>query len=362
MNSKTAEPPLRTLQEAVRTGFSGQVLVSDPQDKSVTWRIYASGSNIHFANSVAGQQERTIYLLQQYHPDLELLAWPTDQSDYQYVCRYWQSNRLNFQQIRHLLSLLTVEALVHVAAIPEAQTSLQAGVGLEPMLLSLALKDTVLSVRSQIQTWSRLRTAVQSPFQRPTVDDLALFYQTLLHQKDETQIKALDQAFSRNITLYEAAREVGLDVLAIAQLLAPLTQNGVVSLKPFRKAKQGLFKVVCVDDSPTILNEISRFLNANEERFSVFTIDDPVKALVQVARIQPDIVLLDVGMPNVNGYELCRMLRNHPRFKDTPIIMVTGNTGLIDRAKAKLCGASDYLTKPFTQEGLVDIVSRHLLQ
>jgi two-component system, chemotaxis family, response regulator PixG len=118
------------------------------------------------------------------------------------------------------------------------------------------------------------------------------------------------------------------------------------------------YTVVCIDDSPTVLQAIHSFLD--DVSFSVVMINDPVKALMQVVRSKPDLILLDVGMPNLDGYELCSLLRRHPSFKATPIIMVTGNTGFIDRAKAKLVGASGYLTKPFTQSELLKIVFKHL--
>lgn len=118
------------------------------------------------------------------------------------------------------------------------------------------------------------------------------------------------------------------------------------------------FKIVCIDDSQLMLQELSRFLD--DESFEVFTINDPIKALMRVVRIKPDLILLDVIMAGIDGYELCRLLRNHSLFKKTPIIMVTGNTGIIDRVKARLVGASGYLTKPFTQSELFKIVFRHL--
>jgi two-component system, chemotaxis family, response regulator PixG len=118
------------------------------------------------------------------------------------------------------------------------------------------------------------------------------------------------------------------------------------------------YTVVCIDDSPTVLQAINSFLD--DVSFSVVMINDPVKALMQVVRSKPDLILLDVGMPNLDGYELCSLLRRHPNFKATPIIMVTGNTGFIDRAKAKLVGASGYLTKPFTQSELLKIIFKHL--
>ena len=127
---------------------------------------------------------------------------------------------------------------------------------------------------------------------------------------------------------------------------------------PNPSVTKSTYKIICVDDSPTMLKEISYFLD--DESFSVFTISDPVKALMQIVRLKPDLILLDVRMAGIDGYELCRLLRNHSLFKKTPIIMVTGNTGIIDRVKARIVGASGYLTKPFTQPDLLKIVFRHL--
>jgi two-component system, chemotaxis family, response regulator PixG len=118
------------------------------------------------------------------------------------------------------------------------------------------------------------------------------------------------------------------------------------------------YTIACVDDSPTILETINTFLE--DSSFTVCMINDPVKALMQIVRLKPDLVLLDVGMPNLDGYELCSLLRRHPSFKNTPIIMVTGLTGFIDRAKARMVGASGYLTKPFTQPELLKTVFKHL--
>ncbi|MGJ3251854.1 MAG: response regulator [Elainellaceae cyanobacterium] len=123
-------------------------------------------------------------------------------------------------------------------------------------------------------------------------------------------------------------------------------------------AAKTVYKIACIDDSPTVLNAINSFLE--DKSFSVLMINNPVKALMQIVRNKPDLILLDVEMPNLDGYELCSLLRRHPSFKNTPIIMVTGNTGFIDRAKAKLVRASGYLTKPFTQSDLLKMVFKHL--
>jgi len=124
------------------------------------------------------------------------------------------------------------------------------------------------------------------------------------------------------------------------------------------KTEKNIYSIACIDDSPTVLNAINSFLD--DQSFSVVMINDPVKALMQVVRMKPDLILLDVEMPNLDGYELCSLLRKHPLFKNTPIVMVTGNTGFIDRAKAKLVKASGYLTKPFNKSELLKMVFKHL--
>ncbi|MEB3294712.1 MAG: response regulator [Synechococcales bacterium] len=120
-------------------------------------------------------------------------------------------------------------------------------------------------------------------------------------------------------------------------------------------------RIACIDDSPTVLQVIKTYLESlDEQSFAVTLINDPVKALMQIVRNKPDLILLDVTMPGLDGYELCSLLRRHPHCKQTPIIMVTGNTGLVDRARAKLVGASGYLTKPFTQSDIIKTVFKYL--
>jgi CheY-like chemotaxis protein len=120
------------------------------------------------------------------------------------------------------------------------------------------------------------------------------------------------------------------------------------------------YTIVCVDDSPTVINIFKSFLD--NDFFLVVGINDPLKALMQIVRLKPDLILLDVEMPNLDGYELCSLLRKHPSCNKTPIIMVTGHNTLIDRAKSKIVRSSGYLAKPFTQTNLLKIIFRHLIQ
>ncbi|MEH2293081.1 response regulator [Nostoc sp.] len=120
-----------------------------------------------------------------------------------------------------------------------------------------------------------------------------------------------------------------------------------------------LYTIFCIDDSPAVLNVIKSYLD--EQTFSVVGVTDSLKALMQIVRTKPDIILLDISMPNLDGYELCTLLRKHSHFKNTPVIMVSGKVGFIDRAKAKMVGSSGYLTKPFTEGDLLKVIFEHIV-
>ena len=139
---------------------------------------------------------------------------------------------------------------------------------------------------------------------------------------------------------------------------SPSENSNLPPTAPVAPAAKATHTIACIDDSPSILNAITNFLS--DKGVAVIPINDPVKALMQIIRSKPDLILLDVTMPNLDGYELCSLLRKHPHFKHTPVVMVTSNTGFIDRAKAKLVGASGYMTKPFTETDLMKMVFKHL--
>ncbi|MEH2027284.1 response regulator [Nostoc sp.] len=124
-------------------------------------------------------------------------------------------------------------------------------------------------------------------------------------------------------------------------------------------ADKQIYTIFCIDDSPTVLNAIKSYLD--EQTFSVIGVTDSLKALMQIIRIKPNIIFLDISMPNLDGYELCSLLRKHSYFKNTPVIMVSEKVGFLERAKAKMVRASGYLTKPFTQGDLLKVIFQHIV-
>jgi twitching motility two-component system response regulator PilG len=125
-----------------------------------------------------------------------------------------------------------------------------------------------------------------------------------------------------------------------------------------KKVSQSTYKILCIDDSPIVLREINRLLEGYDG--SVFLINNPINALREMIRIEPDLIMMDVNMPGIDGYQLCRLIRNHSLLKTKPVVMMTGNTGLIDRAKARMAGATDYLTKPFSRSEFLEILNKYV--
>ena len=94
--------------------------------------------------------------------------------------------------------------------------------------------------------------------------------------------------------------------------------------------------------------------------YEAISITNPLQALSLVFQLQPDLILCDITMPELDGYEICAMLRHSTVFRVVPIIMLTGKDGFIDRVRARMVGATDYLTKPFTVQELLILIEQYL--
>jgi twitching motility two-component system response regulator PilG len=92
----------------------------------------------------------------------------------------------------------------------------------------------------------------------------------------------------------------------------------------------------------------------------VTIIQDPLESFAQIFQLQPDLILCDLVMPKLDGYDLCGMLRQSTAFRQTPILMLTGKDGFIDRVRAKMVGATDYLTKPFQEQELLMLLEKYI--
>lgn len=318
---------------------------------SVSWSVYLEQGKLIYASDSTDPFERLDRHLRQlsrqiptlvsavrvqvrllFESDLENQSSPTP--DYRAICWLVEQQYLSPVQAATLIEELAEEVIRSLLALREGAHQLipQDQFGELPKFCRIELRTLVERCHEQLR---RQQPAPSTP------------------ATPQTQPDASAQNGDRT------------NKLELLQKSTPAPQPASVSNKANPAAptstnnkKKVTYTIACIDDSATVLNAINSFLD--DKSFSVVMINDPVRALMQVVRIKPDLILLDVEMPNLDGYELCSLLRKHSLFKNTPIIMVTGHTGFLDRAKAKLVRASGYLTKPFNQSELLKIVFKHL--
>jgi len=131
----------------------------------------------------------------------------------------------------------------------------------------------------------------------------------------------------------------------------------VLAEKVMEDEFQGL-KVMVIDDSKTIRRTAETLLK--KAGCEVITATDGFEALAKIADHRPDIIFVDIMMPRLDGYQTTALIKNNKVFKQTPVIMLSSKDGLFDRARGRIVGSEQYLTKPFTKEELLGAIKKHV--
>ncbi len=256
----------------------------------------------------------------------------------------------------------------------------------------LDIPKTLDYYQQRLKIWQKFTTIIRSPHQRPYLTN-AKFLETPV-PGGTLSPKALNQIgqLMKGRSLRDLALFLKQDELKVVQLITPYLRHDAICLRdpaaPFDRLptipepdlppvnsteklpevdrslsavviNPDLYQIACIDDSPLILDEMERFLG-NKGKYQLTKLEDPIKASRMIFRLKPDLILMDITMPNINGYKLCSLFRSSAALAKTPIIMVTGNKGLVDRVRSNIVGATDYLTKPFTEQDLLAVIEKYL--
>ena len=123
------------------------------------------------------------------------------------------------------------------------------------------------------------------------------------------------------------------------------------------EAEVAITKVLVIDDSNTIRRSAEIFLK--QAGHEVVLAEDGFDALAKLSDYRPDLVFCDILMPRLDGYQTCAIIKRNPRFAGVPVIMLSSKDGLFDKARGRMVGSQDYLTKPFTKDQLLQAVQQH---
>lgn len=116
--------------------------------------------------------------------------------------------------------------------------------------------------------------------------------------------------------------------------------------------------VLVVDDSPTIRKLVE--ITLRREGYTVVFAENGITTLAALRRYEPGLIILDVMLPAINGYQICQVIKRHPRCQGIPVIMLSGKDGAFAKVRGRMVGATEYLTKPFAPADLLAAVDRNL--
>ncbi|MEG3850052.1 response regulator [Microcoleus sp. herbarium19] len=238
------------------------------------------------------------------------------------------------------------------------------------LLLSATEADQILSSTELIwQKWKAMGLWLVDPEQAPLLKSSAHLQE---NRFSSNSLIALANVFNGENTLWDIAFKKKQCVTVATRALVNYIKQGLVNFRtvpdlpsPIEQwrlaaaiARPGRPLIACIDDSPTVCEFLQQILLPAGYR--VLKIQDPMQGVGIISKQKPALIFMDVVMPKTNGFALCNFLRKTSAFRETPIVFLTGQDNIIDRTRAKLTGASDFLSKPPNPEQVLQIAEKYL--
>ena len=236
-------------------------------------------------------------------------------------------------------------------------------------LVILSSTTLFYNVRTDLQSWQNAELEGASPNLAPVIVDAVRLKQCT--QPRTYQI--LKRLLQGTRSLRELSQITGHEVSSLGCMIAAYVAREMVALNPINdlsspyaatgqkaplQIAQKMPLIFCVDDSPQVGFLMEEALSPAGYR--CISIQDSIQALGQIIRHKPSLIFLDLVMPEANGYEICKQIRRVKAFRKTPIIILTGNDGIVDRMRAKAVGATDFMAKPVDPMKVIEVVRAQL--
>ncbi len=406
--NKHFKNPSQFLEEKSQQGWSGCLMITEPKDSSTGWKIYFSEGKIQYATSTVAQKERLTYLWQVTKTKLAFPKVPTQGINYQQLCQWSAQQNFSETDFKRLLLELTKEALNQVLTIEQTSITIINVCLSRTPVTNFTWQDLIQ--KDYIDAWKKVRVYLDSPLLLLYLDQNKAFdfyksWKNITQNNPDFAAFAETQKISDfvnplfgKICLYDLASRFSIDYLTMAKYLhifleqrliesaphnvkitknspkytsrksvinqekkvaSPVTQNKILPRNKQKYNQKALPIIACIDDSKTVQTQVQMTLKPAGYR--VISVIDATNALRELSRNMPVLILMDINMPDINGYDLCSMVKRSQKFQNVPIIMLTGRDGIIDRMRAKLVGADQYLTKPFEPQDLINIIQKNTL-
>lgn len=285
--------------------------------------------------------------------------------EYHLLESWYSQNKISREQIRQIIQSIFLEVFFDISQMREVVYQVKPEHGLSNQLLLVNADTMIYKAHSLWTAWLNANLGERSPDLAPIIRHPL----ELKSQVPEPLYRTLTMMLTGQLTLRDLSIKINRDIVSLTASLLPHVQQGVVELielddlaspitpKLVEQSPQGPL-IACIDDSPAICRALEKILGTAD--YQVHSIQDPLRAIAVLLSKKPDLIFLDLVMPVTNGYELCSQLRRMSGFKETPIVILTGNDGMIDRVRARMVGASAFLSKPIHPHQVLSVVERQL--
>lgn len=372
---------IRLFRSLKQLQLTGQLLLKGHRDQSWTLYlymgriVYATGGNHpvrRWRRGLAASCPRlvsaplTLTPLPENKPDDDLgRCW-----EYQMLYQWVSQGKLAREEASKVIRSIAVEVLCDVAQAQHVTYQVKSDSTPSTKLTLIDAEQAVAEAHKMWESWKTARIADRSPNAVPVIRQP--------QQLQEKTSQSIYQVLSRLLDGQQSLRDLSIkmkrDVTDVTRSLLPYIQLGLIELvevpdlpgptPPKTPSSSELATpelrplIACIDDSPFICQSMSKVLTQANYRF--VAVNDPLRAIAVLLARKPDLIFLDLVMPNANGYEICGQLRKLSFFRDTPIVILTGHDGIVDRVRAKLVGASEFLSKPADAGAILEVIRKHL--
>lgn len=363
-----------------------------------TWNFFFCLGRLIWASGGLHSNRRFYRLWHQFFPNVSLGGIKLRQEDF-VVCYNYQT--MAILSIRKKLSpektsQMTMETLREImfdifqaeekeTLVYTRDSSGAIDTSLTLMSASVRPQELLPEVELLWSDWKKAGLAACSPNLAPVLKKLEELKKVTSPKVYQTLVKAIDG----ERTFRSLAILIKQDLRKLTLYLIPYVRKGIINLQvlsdreklklagegtpisaispksiPRAKTVTSTFKatikatIVCVDDSPLICQHMQSILE--EAGYKFIGIQDSIKALPTLIETKPDLIFLDLVMPIANGYEICTQIRRVSWLKETPVIILTGNDGMVDRVRAKMVGSSGFMPKPVNDKKVLAAVKKYL--
>lgn len=379
------------IQQMIQTEVNGRISVDT--DYGQLWSLYFSAGRVIWASGGEHRWRRWYRLLKQLkiHPQsIQIDQYPGPRLEHDLLTQLFEQRRITRKSMQFAIDFAVNEVLfdIFLAASTVVQVSCDSDfrdLPESPVTVLGSYDESIARAHAMLRAWQSTELGWYSPNWSPQKTDRAT----------EAMVRSLPVAHQRFLKLLNGKRSIrdlaiktGKDLPTLANALSLYRRNGLLNLQILPDLRSPLATerrssrateprrdgaepapsaavisrsdqlLLCIDDSEHVCFIMEEILRSTGH--PVLCVQAAVEAVSTVLRQRPALIFLDLVMPVVNGYELCKQIRRISTFKDVPIVILTSRDGAIDRLRAKLAGATSFLTKPIDEAAILALVQKHL--